>query len=192
MERYGRSAWPWSRPTRSFKPPAVATDVQAKAEIAILQGSYQQGHNESQDPEHEHPGYRRQRNRNEQRHGPRHVRPGHQDAASGVDEYSSSQDGQSLPCMHLTMPGEPYCRRRDTPADVLPTGAAPHVCGCATCPCRLQDQAAETQDVRERSGPSTPGFICGHGFSLPYRNLDFPISRRPGHSQELDVPAIIP
>ncbi len=178
MERHGRPAWRWSRLTRSFWPPAVATEVQAKVEIAILQSSYHQGHDESEDPEHEHPGYRRQWDRNEQRHRPRYIRPGHQDAANGVDQHSRSQDGQSLPRMHLTMPGEPYCRRRDTPADVLATGTAPHVYAYAACPYRLQDQAAgHPGHSRTKRTTHSPTLSCRHGASLPHRDLDFPFCR---------------
>jgi hypothetical protein len=112
--------WRWSRLTWSFCPPAVATEVQAKVEIAILQSSYQQGHDESQDPEHEHPGYRRQWDGNEQRHSGYAACPDSlQDQAAGhpgCARTKRTMHSPALRCGHrASLPhGDldfPFCRR---------------------------------------------------------------------------------
>jgi hypothetical protein len=107
---------------------AAATWVNAGSKL-IAEGTEQDANDQSESSQYRHPGNRRDRNRDEQRHRPWHMGPCQQDAADRVDDRPDNQDSHPGACVDFPVPHEPEHRGGDVPADILATKLRPQE-GC--------------------------------------------------------------
>src|SRR5215469_13647374 len=132
----------------SRAPSATRATAEVEWEGEIVQHRYHHGNNKDQNAEHEHARDSGNRDRDEQRHGPRYVGPGHKDAARDVDERARHQDSQARSCVEITVPREADRRSGDVAADAFAAQLEPAVSRHAPDADRLQGQPESHPEPR--------------------------------------------